>query len=375
MQGREGRNKAALVVLCMLILLFTGCSSQLSIGKSNKSMDLSFWKPNLLYLKGTQCQRLYVEVDTVKGSQPDAGTIESLRQFLTQYCDKPGGIKIVEDSSIPLADVNLSRPELLALKYMSGPDGLMPDSTAYLYVLFYDSTQLTSRSMNPYVRILPYPSAIYIDMSYIKKQNMGLLAEHQTQLLKHEAAHILGLNWSQKANSAWHCPKKDCLMYERYEVDIMQVLTFQKPRKKEFCNSCKKYLTRAGQTLDDTELRFMGPVMVRSEKDYHVLSLPGFVKLHFGKLDSIRWQYVLAQAQIETPIRAAKPDTVAVVMGSDLGTDPDKSPELKQLIATAKNDPCQTVRLGVNMIQHRLNGKYKQVSKSEQTTASWIKQW
>jgi hypothetical protein len=114
---------------------------------------------------------------------------------------------------------------------------------------------------------------------------------------------------------------------------------------------------------------------VRSEKDYHVLSLPGFVKLHFGKLDSIRWQYVLAQAQIETPMRAAKPDTVAVVMGSDQVMDPDSSPELKQLIATAKNDPCQTVRLGVNMIEKGLAGKYKQVSKSPKTTSSWLKQW
>lgn len=374
----EGRSTSYIYIAVLSVaVLFAGCSSQTYVGNSD-STDLSFWKPNLLYLNGRQCQRLYVEVDTVKGSEPDAETIGSLRQFLKQYCDKPGGIRIVKDSLIPTEDASLARPELLALRYMSGPDKIMPESTAYLYVLFYDSTQLTARKykqfMNPYVRILPYPSAIYIDMSYINKQNMGLLGEHQAQLLKHEAGHILGLNWSQKANSGWHCQDKACLMYERYDVDILKLLTFQKALKKEFCRSCTEYLNKAGQSRDDTALRFMGPVMVRSEKNYHVLSLPGFVKLYFGSLSSIRWQDVLAQAQTETPIRAAKPDTVAVVMGTDRSTGPGGSAVLDEVIAAAKNDPCQTVRLGVNMIQQGLNRKYRQVASSKKTAASWWQQ-
>ncbi len=378
MQGKFSVNNTLLVLLCLVTLVFGGCGTQTYV-KNSGSTDLSFWQPNLLYLHGNQCQRLYVEVDTVEGSEPDAETIESLRQFLTQYCDKPGGIKIVEDSLIRPEDADTTRPELLALRYMDGPDRIMTESTAYLYILFYDSTRLTAQKykqhMNPYVRVLPYPSAIYIDTNYINKTNMGALSEHQDQLLKHEAGHILGLNWSQKANSPWHCKDRACLMYGTYDVDIFKLLTFQKTAKKELCNSCKGYLTETRNSQEDTDLRFMGPVMVRSEKDYHVLSLPGFVKLHFGSLNSVRWQDVLAQAQTETPIRASKPDSVAVVIGTEHGEGVDESMTLSEVIATAKNDPCQTVRLGVNTIQQGLNRKYRQVSSNKKTTASWMKQW
>ncbi len=366
--------------LLSVAIVFIGSSSQAIGEEISDSTDLSYWKPHLLYLHGKQCQRLYVEIDTVEGCEPDAGTIKSLQQFLKQYCDKPGGIKIVKDSLIQAKDTNLTKPELLALRYMNGPDELMPDSTAYLYVLFYDSTKLTAqkykKSMNPYVRILPYPSAIFIDINYINKSNMGLLRKHQGQLLKHEAGHILGLNWSQKANSPWHCPNKKCLMYDRYEIDILKVLTFQKIRPKEFCNSCKEHLNKTRESQDDTDLRFMGTVMVRSERDYHVLSLPGFVKLHFGSLSSVRWQDVLAEAQTETAIRNAQPDTVTVVVGTDKGTGFDEeSAALNKVLASAKNDPCRTVRLGVNAIEQGLNRNYRQVTSNNTTAASWMKQW
>ena len=362
-----------------VVIFFTGCSSQAYVKSGGNLTDLSFWKPNLLYLKDTQCDRLYVELDIVKGSEPDNETIESLQQFLEQYCDKPGGIKIVRDSLIPAKDTNLAKPELLALRYMNGPDGLMPKSTAYLYVLFYDSTKLTAqkykRPMNPYVRILPYPSAVFIDINYINKRNGGLLREHQGQLLKHEVGHILGLNWSQKASSPWHCPDKKCLMYDRYEMDVLKVLTFQKIPKKELCYSCKEYLNNTRESQDDTNLRFMCPVMVRSERDYHVLSLPGFAKIHFGSLNSVQWQDVLAEAQTQTAIHNAQPDTVTVVMGTDKGTGLEDSAALKKVLATAMNDPCRTVRMGVNAIEQELNRNYGQVANNNTTAASWMKQW
>ncbi|MCK5639696.1 MAG: hypothetical protein KAJ19_02825, partial [Gammaproteobacteria bacterium] len=101
MQGQP-RSYLYAIVLSVATLL-TGCSTQ-AYAKSSESTDLSFWKPNLLYLHGNKCQRLYVEIDTVKGSEPDAETIESLQQFLKQYCNKPGGIKIVQDSLISPED-------------------------------------------------------------------------------------------------------------------------------------------------------------------------------------------------------------------------------------------------------------------------------
>ena len=346
-----------MVVLC-LVLLCAGCSSSARFEQAGTT-DLSFWKPNLLYLNSTQYDRLYVEIDAVEGCEPRGESIEALREFLEKYCNKPAGIEIVYDSHIKIADAKAGKPELLALRHMAGPPAAVDNGrTAYLYILFYDSSELIGkdydRSINPYVRILPYPSAIYIDMKYVRKEYMGALEEHEGELLVHEAAHVLGLTWSENKNAANHCPKKSCLMNERYEVDMFKVLTSQKLAKKQFCKSCLDHLENAGKNESDTNLKFIGPLLVRKEKDYQVIALPSFVKLYFGSMDTIVWQDVLAEARIEVPIRAGMPDTVAVVIGADHVAEAEDMALLNKVIFNAENDPYQTVRLGVNMIKKGL---------------------
>jgi hypothetical protein len=367
-------KNTVVIIFCTLCLVCFQCSSQ-TLADTTGADNLSFWKPNLLYQNGRQCQRLYVEIDTLQGCQPDDDTISSLGLFLKQYCAKPGGIKIIQENFAASSDTDLTRPELLALEQMNGPDEIMPESTAYLYILFYDSKKLTGKNKKliaPFVRLLPYPSAIYIDISYINKHSFGGLRKHQAQLLKHEVGHVLGLKWSQEENHDWHCPKKECLMYKNYEIDFFKLFTFQKIPQKEFCQSCKEYLNKTGSDQQDETLRFMGPVMVRSEKDYHVLSLPGFVKIHIGSLDSVKWTDVLAQAKIETPISASKPNSIAIVVGADDSAGIDESAINDKIIAAAKTDPSITIRRGANAIQQGLN---KQAASSNKTVASWMKKW
>ncbi|HIJ52961.1 MAG TPA: hypothetical protein HPP66_07365 [Planctomycetes bacterium] len=354
-------------VLCLAVLC-TGCTKQ-----SIDARSLIFWKPHLLYLQSSPCERLYVEIDAVAGSEPNEDIIGALRQCLLQYCDKPDGVRIVRNISIPLEDAQATRPEILALRYMDGPvDSKHDGRTAYLYVLFYDSSQLLAKryrqAVNPHAKLLPYPAAIYMDTRYIKKHH---LSKYEAQLLLHEVGHILGLTWSQKRGDDWHCHCRDksCLMYESYKVTT---LPFQRDRQKDFCKLCKADLeaARAGET--DPRLKFCGPVMVRSEQNYHVLSLPAFVKLHFGPLELIKWQDVLEQARNETPRRAAQPDTVAVIMGSGDPADFDEATSLRRAIENAERDPCQTVRLGVNIIKEQFMRQSGHISGAEQTVSKWL---
>ena len=357
-------------LMLYLAVLCTGCTSLTNMKQGIDPGSLSFWKPNLLYLQSAPGERLYVEIDAVKGSEPNKETIETLHQYLLRYCDKPGGIQIVRNAPIPLRDAKATRPEILALQYMDGPDRSKDDGrTAYLYVLFYDSSQLSGkryrRAMNPYAKLLPYPTAIYMDTRYIKKHN---LSEYEEQLLLHEVGHILGLTWSQKRGDDCHCRDKSCLMYETYRVNI---LPFRKHQQKNFCELCKSDLEAARAGGADPRLKFMGPVMVRSEKDYNVLSLPAFVKLHFGPLSSIEWKDVLEEARNEVPKRAAQPDTVAVIMGSVGGTNSDELASLYNTIENAKEDPCRTVRLGVNAIKEQLMKQLDHISDNEETVSKW----
>jgi len=313
-----------------------------------------------------------VEIDAVKGSEPNEETIETLHQSLLRYCDKPGEIQIVRNVPIPLEDAQATRPELLALRHMDGPVHSKHDGrTAYLYVLFYDSSQLLGkryrRAVNPHAKLLPYPAAIYMDTRYIKKHH---LSKYEAQLLLHEVGHILGLTWSQKRGDDWrcHCRKKSCLMYESYRVNI---LPFQKHRQKDFCELCKSDLEAARAAEADPKLKFMGPVMVRSEKNYHVLSLPAFVKLHFGPLELIKWQVVLDEARNEVPKWAAQPDTAAVIMELGSGADSDELASLHYAIESAKKDPCRTVRLGINAIEEQPMKQLNHISDNEKTVSKW----
>jgi hypothetical protein len=317
-----------------------------------------------------------VEIDAVKGSEPNEKTIETLHQYLLRYCDKPGEIQIVRNAPIPLKDAQATRPELLALRHMDGPVHSKHDGrTAYLYVLFYDSSQLLGkryrRAVNPHAKLLPYPAAIYMDTRYIKKHH---LSKYEAQLLLHEVGHILGLTWSQKRGDDWrcHCRNKSCLMYESYRVNI---LPFQKHRQKDLCELCKIDLEAARAAEADPKLKFMGPVMVRSEKDYHVLSLPAFVKLHFGPLELIKWQVVLDEARNEVPKWAAQPDTAAVIMGLGSGADSDELASLHCAIESARKDPCRTVRLGVNAINEQPVKQLNHISDNEKTISKgWRRQ-
>ena len=86
MQERYSVNIMVFGGLCLIILLLSGCGTQLTAKGNSDPLEMNFWAPNLLYLNSSKCQRLYVEIDTVQGSEPNTETIESLREFLKQYC-------------------------------------------------------------------------------------------------------------------------------------------------------------------------------------------------------------------------------------------------------------------------------------------------
>ena len=81
----KGLARYLYTALLSVAIVFIVSSSQAIGEEISDSTDLSYWKPHLIYLHSKQCQRLYVEIDTVEDCEPDAGTIESLQQFLKQY--------------------------------------------------------------------------------------------------------------------------------------------------------------------------------------------------------------------------------------------------------------------------------------------------
>jgi hypothetical protein len=92
-------------VLITIGLIMAGCATQKAQRvESPSGEDVGFWQPHLLYLQSTVHPRLYVEVDAVEGCEPADATLNKIREFLTTYCKKPGGIEIVRSDVIPIKE-------------------------------------------------------------------------------------------------------------------------------------------------------------------------------------------------------------------------------------------------------------------------------
>lgn len=267
-------------ILCVL-LAGASCSSRREEKKPAQSPPTDFWQPHLLYLKPVPHGRLHVEVDAVAGCEPSERELEALGRVLREHCDKPEGIEIHRSNVIPRREARgLSRREL-ARRWLDGPKegGKAP---AFLYVLFYDGRLGGARAAaraNPHTELLPCPAAVFVNRAY--KPLWARWVEEE--LLQHEAGHLLGLAFRPSQAEAGHCTEKDCLMRAVIPVQVKRLLTGRDPvTNKQFCQHCRAQLRAAAALPPPENLRFVGPVLVREERGYRVLSLQGATGLAIG---------------------------------------------------------------------------------------------
>jgi tetratricopeptide (TPR) repeat protein len=299
MRGRALLQPFSGVLLPVLCISLTSCSTA-KAPRSHSVPDAvkltSFWQPQLLYILPWPHSRLYVEVDAVEGCQPSDARLNKLRDFLTTYCNKPDSIEIVRGDVIPIQIARGIPPRALARKFLNGP----PENespAAYMYVLFYNNalsdepiaagtnrskattaSHLDSAPRNPHVDCLPYPPVMFMNSNYGAKR-------YQTDLLLHEAGHELGLASRNTFASDFHCTDKTCLMNWTLRVHLGRYLLGMDPIKQHhLCAHCITQLTESAKQSPPTNLRFVGPVLVRSETNYHVLNLPDRVKVIVGQL-------------------------------------------------------------------------------------------
>jgi hypothetical protein len=311
-----------------------------------------FWQPYHLYTHASPYPRLYVEVDAVQGSEPSDATLNKLREFLTTHCQKPEGVEIVRSDVIPTTEAKGIVRKSLAYKFFSGPPQPAPDQQpAVMYVLFYDGalcdqpapseTQQTrkkssERKQLPHVELLPYPAAIFINTRYGPPRA-------RDEVLLHEAGHLLGLVRRSKDASDNHCANRTCFMNPTLSIYMMRLLLGRDPIKQHrLCEQCLAELAAISATPSTTtNLRFAGPVLVRSETGYHVLSLPSRVRLVVGDLAEQDCHNFAATVRNETPPAAMNEYRADGFVKDALVPEPAK---LREIIARVQNDPFAPVR-------------------------------
>jgi hypothetical protein len=297
-----------------LSLFFTGCLSTRPPEKAELDA-LKLWEPHLLFLNRTPHDSLYVEVDAVEGAEPSDVALKAFEEFLREHCDKPAGITVVRDDVIPrTAAVGYSH-DALALQYLNGPPKTN-ENPAFIYVLYFDSNltldpdalppkfvhkhlslKTSSRYVkpqNPHVHLLPYPAAIYVDRRYLKTCPRSF----EPLALCHEAAHVLGLTRNESHGAELHCRSERCLMNPALKVSLPKLLLGRSPfTQTNLCDQCQADLRNGTNAGPAANLRFLGPMLVRSEPDYHVLSLPSEIKLFSGDLSNFDRSKFIDQAR------------------------------------------------------------------------------
>jgi hypothetical protein len=272
-----------LLILCASVaILLPGCATSRQAGPHKTKKDSRWSSPNALYFRAAPHPSLYVEVDVVKGSEPDDKALEELRSFLTTHCDKPSGITVQRSDVISVGAARGYTATALARKYVNGPPKTSGPAPAFLYVLFYnDALSVKSRPKatgkgaslllipnrevaSPYAEMWPYPSIFF---------NTGLtLWIEKSGILRHEAGHILGLADRQNRARGGHCANWRCAM-QRGRDYVRNFSWLLGPPSRDFCAECRAELRERATNEAPANQSYVGPVLVRSEKGYHVLHL------------------------------------------------------------------------------------------------------
>ena len=350
------------IIRCVLAgvlgILASGCRSPEHRNEIGRTGVLS-WNPHLLFLNQVPHDSLYVEVDAVAGTEPGAEVLAELERFLRRYCDKPGGITVARDDVIARTAAAGYHHEALALQYLDGPQSVSNSNPAFIYVLYFDSSlrpdtgkpersavhkhtrlRVDSRyvdPVSPHVNPEPYPAAIYIDERFLRT----MPRQSETLIIRHEAAHVLGLTRNPNHGAEYHCTRRQCLMASHLNIGFFKLILGRYPFvQTNLCEACDDDLVR-GRNEQSTNVRFAGPVLVRSEREYFVGSLPAEVSLGAG--DSTRFDVAKFLKRARDDGRRMK-GQFSHRYWADYSAEPAEVERQIKQMAEAQQDPLPIVR-------------------------------
>jgi hypothetical protein len=160
----------------------------------------------------------------------------------------------------------------------------------------------------------------------------------RAEVLLHEVGHLLGLAGRPTRASDYHCLDAGCLMNKCFHFHRF-VLGWQR----RLCRRCVAQLADSSRPPPPSNLRFIGPVLVRSENGYHILSLPKRMRIVVGDLAEQDCRDFVAAVHAETTSPGGDNDEFRVdeVVKQEVVDEPA---EMRDIINRVKDDPYEAVR-------------------------------
>jgi hypothetical protein len=169
--------------------------------------------------------------------------------------------------------------------------------------------------------------------------------------LQHEAGHLLGIARDPAHAADLHCREKSCLMYPIFspmDLLIREVWADAgdaNPMKQlRLCPRCEAEAQRHGTEPGPSNLRFVGPVLVRLESGYQVMALPTRLKVIVGEFDEQdAWDFLRA---VQSESVKLKVDDSFFGGGGIVKPEARQDPaRLQETLKQARQDPLELVRI------------------------------
>jgi hypothetical protein len=321
-------------------LAFAGCQTH-SISEKPLSVG---WEDHRFPNYPRPYDKLLVEIDAVEGTQPKREELEALETFLARSTAKPGGVTVKLDNIIPRELARQRGPDALALEYLNGP---ADERTAFLYIFCYRS-KLAGWGVkpdNPQFTYFPYPCSVFIDRSYLGFYGLFHRKVIRRAILLHEAGHALGLARNSDHTKDGHCINAGCLMRPHVTFHFRRFLTLRQPwGNTSFCADCERDLESFKTASPKPNERLWHGYFVHEKTGYQILTLPGFVYVHFGAATE------LSKGTLDDVRRATIADMNrkgTTFTATTNSIDPAQHTEALTLLLREKNDVLHALAKGI----------------------------
>jgi predicted Zn-dependent protease len=199
-------------------------------------------------LSAQHFQTLEVEIQYMVGFEPTEELVGSIKTFLEEVTNKPGGVNIFLSAIAPLNQGSYTIQDIRKIED-ENRNAYNAGRTFGLYILFLDGYSAEDRGTNFTFGLVHRSSSVAMFGRRVREQaaqsgvSRALL---ENTVTRHEIGHLMGLvnvgsemqEHHEDPNHGGHCDNSGCLMYWAVETsNLLNVLGGQVPPLDENCRN------------------------------------------------------------------------------------------------------------------------------------------